>query len=66
MPQTRVSTAAVLDAWLSGAESAYGQANPAGPLYVGGTAAEAALTDPSDSLYGFCSSPSGSHGSWCC
>lgn len=66
MPQTSVSTTAVLDAWLSGAESAFGQTNPAGPLYVGGAAAEAALTDPSDSLYGFCSSPSGSHGSWCC
>ncbi|MEV5957682.1 MULTISPECIES: DUF6229 family protein [unclassified Streptomyces] len=66
MPQTRVSHSTVIEAWLSGAESAYGQSNPAGPLYVGGTAAEAALTDPSDSLYGFCSSPSGSHGSFCC
>lgn len=66
MPQTTVSTATVLDAWLSGAESAYGRANPAGPLYVGGSAAEAALTDPSDALYGFCSSPSGSRGSYCC
>ncbi len=66
MPQTTGSTTAVLDAWLSGAESAFGQANPAGPLYVGGSAAEAALTDPSDSLYGFCSSPSGSQGSYCC
>ncbi|GHI04071.1 hypothetical protein AQI88_07695 [Streptomyces cellostaticus] len=66
MSQPSAPTTAVLDAWLSGAESAYGRLNPAGPLYVGGTAAEAALTDPSDSLYGFCSSPSGSHGSWCC
>ncbi|MFE9095908.1 DUF6229 family protein [Streptomyces sp. NPDC007264] len=66
MPQTRVSHSTVIEAWLSGAESAYGQSNPAGPLYVGGTAAEAALIDPSDSLYGFCSSPSGSHGSFCC
>ncbi|GGO45951.1 DUF6229 family protein [Streptomyces lasiicapitis] len=66
MPQTSVSTTAVLDAWLSGAESAYGQSNPAGPLYVGGTVGEAALTDATDSLYGFCSSPSGSLGSWCC
>lgn len=49
MPQTSVATTAVLDAWLAGAESAYGQTNPAGPLYVGGAAAEAALTDPSDS-----------------
>ncbi|PKW05549.1 hypothetical protein SAMN05428944_7425 [Streptomyces sp. 1222.5] len=66
MSQNSVRTAAVLEAWLSGAETAYGEVNPAGPLYVGGTAAEAALTDPSDSLYGFCSSPSGSRGSWCC
>ncbi|MEU9098435.1 DUF6229 family protein [Streptomyces sp. NPDC048361] len=66
MSQTGVSASTVLNAWLSGADSAYGQLNPAGPLYVGGAAAEAALTDPSDSLYGFCSSPSGSHGSWCC
>jgi Family of unknown function (DUF6229) len=66
MPQTTVPAAAVLNAWLSGAESAYGVPNPAGPLYVGGTAAEAALTDPSDVLYGFCSSPSGSAGSYCC
>ncbi|MEU3503713.1 DUF6229 family protein [Streptomyces hundungensis] len=66
MSQNGVFVSTVLHAWLSGAESAYGQLNPAGPLYVGGTAAEAALTDPSDSLYGFCSSPSGSRGSWCC
>jgi len=65
MPQT-VDTTAVLEAWLSGAESAFGQDNPAGPLYVGGAAAEAALTDPADSLYGFCSSPTGSRGSYCC
>lgn len=39
MPQTSVATIAVLDAWLAGAESAYGQTNPAGPLYVGGAAA---------------------------
>ncbi|WP_369386453.1 DUF6229 family protein [Streptomyces sp. CG1] len=66
MPQSSVQAHVVLDAWLTGAESAFGQVNPAGPLYVGGSAAEAALTDPSDSVYGFCSSPSGSHGSWCC
>jgi hypothetical protein len=66
LSQTLESASAVLDAWLSGAEQAYGQANPAGPLYVGGSAAEAALTDPTDSLYGFCSSPSGSVGSYCC
>jgi hypothetical protein len=65
MSQTTES-AAILEAWLSGAESAFGEANPAGPLYVGGSAAEAALTDSSDSLYGFCSSPSGSRGSYCC
>lgn len=32
MPQTSVPTTAVLDAWLAGAESAYGQTNPAGPF----------------------------------
>jgi hypothetical protein len=65
MPHSADSTA-ILEAWLSGAETAFGEANPAGPLYVGGAAAEAALTDPTDSLYGFCSSPSGSRGSYCC
>jgi hypothetical protein len=65
MPQLTEPTA-ILEAWLSGAETAFGEANPAGPLYVGGSAAEAALTDSTDSLYGFCSSPSGSHGSYCC
>ena len=64
MSQTTES--AILEAWLSGAESAFGEDNPAGPLYVGGSVAEAALTDSSDSLYGFCSSPSGSRGSYCC
>jgi hypothetical protein len=63
--QTGDSTA-VLEGWLSGAESAHGLANPAGPLYVGGNAAEASLVDPTDMLYAFCSSPSGSQGSWCC
>jgi hypothetical protein len=66
MSQITESPAAILEAWLSGAETAFGEANPAGPLYVGGSAAEAALTDSSDSLYGFCSSPSGSRGSYCC
>jgi hypothetical protein len=61
-----VDSAAVLEGWLSGSESAHGLANPAGPLYVGGNAAEAALIDPTDMLYAFCSSPTGSHGSWCC
>jgi hypothetical protein len=65
MPRT-IETTAILESWLSGAESAQGQPNPAGPLYVGGSAAEAALTDSSDALYGFCSSPSGSAGSYCC
>lgn len=64
--QQTVDTTAVLEAWLAGAESAFGQDNPAGPLYVGGAAAEAALTDSADSLYGFCSSPTGSRGSYCC
>jgi hypothetical protein len=65
MQQTMDPTA-VLEAWLSGSTSAHGLANPAGPLYVGGSAAEAALTDPTDMLYAFCSSPSGSAGSFCC
>jgi hypothetical protein len=56
----------VLAAWLSGAESAAGLNNPAGPLFFGGGAGEAALTDSTDMLYAFCSSPSGSQGSWCC
>ncbi len=56
----------IIEAWLSGAETAFGESNPAGPLYVGGDAAEAALTDSADALYGFCSSPSGSRGSYCC
>lgn len=60
------SPAAVIEAWLSGSETAFGEANPAGPLYVGGAAAEAALTDGTDALYARCSSPSGSAGSYCC
>jgi hypothetical protein len=56
----------IMDAWLGGAESAFGMANPAGPLYVGGAAGEAALTDSTDSLLAFCSSPTGSFHSYCC
>jgi hypothetical protein len=51
-----VDSTAVLEGWLSGSESVHGLAN----------AAEAALVDPTDMLYAFCSSPTGSHGSWCC
>src|SRR5690242_18667939 len=45
-PMRTVDSSAVLESWLSGSESAHGLANPAGPLYVGGNAAEAALVDP--------------------
>ncbi|RAG85220.1 hypothetical protein DN069_12685 [Streptacidiphilus pinicola] len=56
----------IVDAWLAGAETAFGKDNPAGPLFVGGGAAEAALTDSTDALMAFCSSPTGSYHSYCC
>ncbi|MGF1428002.1 DUF6229 family protein [Kitasatospora sp. LaBMicrA B282] len=57
---------AVVEAWLRGAEGADGFANPAGPLYVGGSAAEAALTDASRAVFTHCSSCSGSTVYACC
>jgi len=56
----------ILSGWLSGAATAGGANNPAGPLYVGGEKTETALTDPSEALYSRCSSCSGSGGSFCC
>jgi Family of unknown function (DUF6229) len=56
----------ILAGWLSGSEAAFGMNNPAGPLYVGGAATEAALTDASDAIVTKCSSCTGSGGSFCC
>ena len=56
----------IVAAWLDGAESAHGELNPAGPLYVGGAATEAALVDASNALFTACSSCTGSLNSWCC
>lgn len=37
----------IVSSWLSGSDSVEGQENPAGPLYMEGTAAtEASMTDP--------------------
>jgi hypothetical protein len=67
MPSTLDSQVGpLMAAWLGGAESAFGRSNPAGPLFVGGEAGEAALTDSTDSLMAFCSSPTGSAHSYCC
>ncbi|WP_326596653.1 DUF6229 family protein [Streptomyces sp. NBC_01803] len=68
MPSIRLDSPAdlIVAAWLDGAESAYGQDNPAGPLYVGGAATEAALVDAAEALLTRCSSCSGSLGSYCC
>jgi len=55
----------IIALWLNGAEEAYGEVNPAGPLYVGGAAAEAAIIDPELPNTG-CSSCSGSLRSYCC
>ncbi|WNG40467.1 hypothetical protein F0U60_47250 [Archangium minus] len=56
----------ILAGWLSGSESAFGMNNPAGPLYLGGEATEAALTNSTDALYTGCSSCTGSLHSYCC
>ncbi|MFF0431178.1 DUF6229 family protein [Streptomyces sp. NPDC004327] len=56
----------IVTAWLQGAESAFGTDNPAGPLYVGGAAGEAALTDGTEALLTGCSSCTGSLHSYCC
>lgn len=56
----------IVAAWLEGAESVHGEANPAGPLYVGGSATEEALVDATDALLTQCSSCSGSVMSYCC
>jgi hypothetical protein len=57
---------ALLDAWLEGAESAQGLANPAGPLYVGGAATEAALTDSVPLMDTGCSACTASRPVVCC
>ncbi|MFJ5709436.1 MULTISPECIES: DUF6229 family protein [unclassified Streptomyces] len=64
MPAAR--TDEIVTAWLQGAETALGEYNPAGPLYVGGAAGEAALTDATEALFTGCSSCSGSWHSYCC
>ncbi|MHC0430991.1 DUF6229 family protein [Streptomyces sp. O3] len=56
----------IVTAWLQGAETACGTDNPAGPLYVGGAAGEAALTDATEAMFTACSSCSGSMHSYCC
>lgn len=56
----------IVSAWLSGAETAYGECNPAGPRFVGGAEGEAALTDATDALMTGCSSCTGSMQSYCC
>ncbi|WP_426368082.1 DUF6229 family protein [Streptomyces sp. E-08] len=56
----------IVTAWLQGAETAFGTDNPAGPLYVGGAAGEAALTDGTEALLTGCSSCTGSLHSYCC
>ncbi len=66
MPAIETRVDHIISAWLGGAESALGRQNPAGPLFVGGAAGEAALTDSTNALMGWCSSASGSHGSYCC
>ncbi|MDH6118550.1 DUF6229 family protein [Kitasatospora sp. GAS204B] len=57
---------ALVTAWLSGAEGADGLANPAGPLYVGGAVAEAALAESYEGILTHCSSCSASLHSYCC
>ncbi|MFP8961533.1 DUF6229 family protein [Streptomyces nanhaiensis] len=56
----------IVAAWLDGAESSHGELNPAGPLYVGGAATEAALVDATDALFTACSSCTGSLTTFCC
>lgn len=62
---TTRTTEDIIALWLTGAETAFGEVNPAGPLYVGGAAAEAAIIDPELPHTG-CSSCSGSLRSYCC
>lgn len=67
MPTTTLTRVdQIVDAWLDGADSAYGESNPAGPLYVGGIATEAALVDATEALFTACSSCSGSMTTMCC
>ncbi|MFP2927392.1 DUF6229 family protein [Pyxidicoccus sp. 3LG] len=66
MKLTDANVEEILAGWLSGAESAHGLSNPAGPLYVGGTATEASLTDSTLSLFTGCSSCTGSGDVHCC
>ncbi|MCX4745784.1 DUF6229 family protein [Kitasatospora sp. NBC_01287] len=66
MPITGTRADALVAAWLGGAEDAYGQANPAGPLYVGGSAAEAALADSYEGLLTYCSGCTASTHTFCC
>ncbi|MBN3930785.1 hypothetical protein IQ279_14260 [Streptomyces verrucosisporus] len=67
MPQATLTRAdEIVAAWLDGAESSHGELSPAGPLYVGGDATEAALVDATDALFTACSSCSGSMNSYCC
>ncbi|MDQ0938716.1 DUF6229 family protein [Streptomyces sp. NPDC005407] len=42
---SNASTDSVVSAWRSGAESAEGAGNPAGSLYIGGSATERGLTE---------------------
>jgi Family of unknown function (DUF6229) len=57
---------AILAGWLSGSESVDGLANPAGPLYVGGTATEAALADAAPMMGTGCSICTASRPVVCC
>ncbi|MFH0242841.1 DUF6229 family protein [Streptomyces sp. HK10] len=67
MPQATLTRAdEIVAAWLDGAESSHGEPNPAGPLYVGGAATEAALVDATDALFTACSSCTGSLTTFCC
>lgn len=61
-----MSTDAVVSAWLAGAESADGFANPAGPLFVGGVETEQALGDPGELLLTRCSACTASRPGFCC
>ncbi|WP_257451456.1 DUF6229 family protein [Archangium lipolyticum] len=66
MKMTDAHVEEILSGWLSGSETSLGMVNPAGPLYVGGSATESALTDASDALLTGCSSCTGSRNSYCC
>ena len=65
LTNTSANTNDIIALWLNGAEVAFGEINPAGPLYVGADAAEAAIIDPELPHTG-CSSCSGSLRSYCC